>query len=281
MKLMRCGAIGEEKPVLLDSNGGYRDLSGEIADLTGAILDPKSLARLAALDPSSLPLLSEPTRFGPCVAEVGKFIGIGLNYRDHAAEAGLPIPDEPILFMKATTSICGPDDPTIPPRGSSKLDYEVELGVVIGIKGRYIPESEALEHVAGYCTVNDVSERAFQMDGTGQWVKGKSADSFGPIGPWLVTKDEVPDPQNLALNTEVNGERRQDGHTSTMIFTVAQLVSKVSGYMTLMPGDVIATGTPPGVGLGMKPPQFLKPGDRVRVSVEGLGEQEQIIQEPA
>ena len=281
MKLMRCGPLGAEKPVLVDRGGGYRDLSGVISDLSGAELAPEALARLSGLVPEELPTIAEPGRIGACVANVGKFIGIGLNYRDHAEEAGMPIPDEPILFMKATSSICGPNDSTVPPRGSTKLDWEVELGVVVGTEGSYIPEERALDHVAGYCVVNDVSERAFQLEGTGQWVKGKSADSFGPIGPWLVTKDDVPDPQGLALWTEVNGERRQNGHTNNMIFTVAQLVSKVSGYMTLMPGDVIATGTPPGVGLGMKPPQFLQPGDRVRVSVEGLGVQEQEIQSPA
>ena len=277
MKLLRYGPAGSEKPGLLDSDGTIRDLSGEIDDIAGDVLLPENLARLAALDPAALPAVSGAPRIGPCVGQVGKFPAIGLNYSDHAAETGAEPPREPIIFMKATSSICGPNDDTIVPRDSTKLDYEVELGLVIGKPGATIAETDALAHVAGYCTVNDVSERAFQIDGTGQWVKGKSADSFGPIGPWLVTSDEVPDPQALDLWLDVDGERRQTGNTRTMIFSVAHLVSYVSRFMSLQSGDIITTGTPPGVGMGMTPPGFLKPGQVVQLGVAGLGEQQQTI----
>jgi 2-keto-4-pentenoate hydratase/2-oxohepta-3-ene-1,7-dioic acid hydratase in catechol pathway len=275
MKLLRYGTAGQEKPGLLDRDGKIRDLSGTIRDIDGEALAPASLDRLRRLDPASLPLVAGTPRFGPCVGRVPKFVAIGLNYRDHAAETGAAIPKEPIIFMKATSCICGPDDDVIIPKGSEKTDWEVELGVVIGTLARYVGVPEAHRHVAGYCIVNDVSERAFQIERGGQWVKGKSADTFGPIGPWVVTADEVPNPQALALWTEVNGRRVQNSNTSNLIFPVDHLVSYVSHFMTLMPGDVIATGTPSGVGLGMKPPQFLKPGDRMRLSVEGLGEQNQ------
>lgn len=277
MKLLRYGPAGSEKPGLLDSDGTIRDLSGEIDDIAGDVLLPENLARLAALDPAALPAVSGAPRIGPCVGQVGKFPAIGLNYSDHAAETGAEPPREPIIFMKATSSICGPNDDTIVPRDSTKLDYEVELGLVIGKPGATIAETDALAHVAGYCTVNDVSERAFQIDGTGQWVKGKSADSFGPIGPWLVTRDEVADPQDLDLWLDVDGERRQTGNTRTMIFSVAHLVSYVSRFMSLQSGDIITTGTPPGVGMGMTPPGFLKPGQVVQLGVAGLGEQQQTI----
>ncbi len=281
MKLLRYGPPGGERPGLLDEGGVIRDLSGHIDDLAGEALLPDSLERLAALDPSALAPVEGNPRLGPCVGAVGKFLAIGLNYSDHAAEVGVALPEEPLIFTKATSAICGPNDPTVIPHGSSKMDYEVELGIVIGRGGVNIPEADALDHIAGYCAVNDVSERAFQLEGSGQWVKGKSADSFGPIGPWLVTTDEVPDPQNLALWSEVNGERRQDGSTRTMVFGARHLVHYVSRFMSLRPGDVIATGTPPGVGHGAKPPRYLKAGDRVRLSVEGLGVQEQTLIEGA
>jgi 2-keto-4-pentenoate hydratase/2-oxohepta-3-ene-1,7-dioic acid hydratase in catechol pathway len=275
MKLLRYGPAGAEKPGILDRDGKIRDLSGSIRDLDGDALSPASLDRLRRLDPQTLPLVAGNPRIGPCVARVPKFVAIGLNYRDHAAETGAAIPKEPIIFMKATSCICGPYDDVIIPQGSQKTDWEVELGVVIGTTARYVAMTDAPRHIAGYCIVNDVSEREFQIERGGQWTKGKSADTFGPIGPWLVTADEVPNPGALRLWTEVNGKRMQDGTTSNLIFPVDHLVSYVSHFMTLMPGDVIATGTPAGVGLGMKPPQFLKPGDRMRLSVEGLGEQEQ------
>jgi 2-keto-4-pentenoate hydratase/2-oxohepta-3-ene-1,7-dioic acid hydratase in catechol pathway len=277
MKLLRYGPPGQEKPGLLDDDDTIRDLSGEVEDIAGDLLLPDSIARLKALDPAALPEVAGNPRLGPCVGRVGKFPAIGLNYSDHAAETGIPVPAEPIIFMKATSSICGPNDDTVVPRGSTKLDYEVELAIVIGKPGKYIDEANAPGHIAGYCVVNDVSERAFQIDGTGQWGKGKSADTFGPIGPWLVTPDEVPDPQALHLWTEVDGVYRQDGNTRTMIFGVFHLVSYVSHYMSLQTGDVITTGTPPGVGMGMKPPEFLQPGQRVRLGVAGLGEQEQLV----
>ncbi|MGH6948156.1 MAG: fumarylacetoacetate hydrolase family protein [Kiloniellales bacterium] len=278
MKLLRYGDKGAERPGLLDAAGRIRALSGEIGDLGGAALAPDRLRQLAALAPESLPLVESEPRLGPCVGNVGKFICIGLNYADHAAEAGMPIPDEPVVFLKATSSISGPNDPVLMPVGGSKLDWEAELAVVIGSAGRNIPEAEALEHVAGYCVVNDVSERAFQLERNGQWAKGKSADSFGPIGPWLVTRDEVPDSQALDIWLEVDGTRRQNGNTRTMIFPVPYLVSYVSQFMSLQPGDVIATGTPPGVGLGQKPqPIFLEAGQVVRLGVHGLGEQRQEI----
>jgi 2-keto-4-pentenoate hydratase/2-oxohepta-3-ene-1,7-dioic acid hydratase in catechol pathway len=277
MKLLRHGSPGREKPGLLDGNGAIRDLSGEVEDIAGEALLPETIARLRALDPTALPEVAGSPRLGPCVGGVGKIPAIGLNYSDHAAETGIPVPDEPIIFMKATSSICGPNDDTVVPRGSTKLDYEVELGIVIGRPGKYIDEADVPGHIAGFCVVNDVSERAFQIDGTGQWVKGKSADTFGPIGPWLVTPDEVPDPQNLDLWLEVDGQRRQDGNTRTMIFTAHFLVAYVSRFMSLQSGDVITTGTPPGVGLGMTPPGFLVPGQRVRLGIAGLGEQEQRV----
>lgn len=278
MKLLRYGDKGAERPGLLDAAGRIRALSGEIGDLDGAALIPDSLRRLAALDPERLPPVDGKPRLGPCVGGVGKFICIGLNYADHAAEAGMPIPDEPVVFLKATSSISGPNDPVLMPVGGSKLDWEAELAVVIGSAGRNVAEAEALEHVAGYCVVNDVSERAFQLERNGQWAKGKSADSFGPIGPWLVTRDEVPDPQALDIWLEVDGTRRQNGNTRTMIFPVPYLVSYVSQFMSLQPGDVISTGTPPGVGLGQKPqPIFLEAGQVMRLGVQGLGEQRQEI----
>ena len=277
MKLLRYGPPGQEKPGLRDKDGEIRDLSAEIDDVAGAALLPDSLARLAALDPASLPAVVGAPRIGACVGAVGKFPAIGLNYVDHAAETGVPAPSEPIIFTKMTSCICGPDDDTVIPRGSLKTDWEVELGVVIGKPGTYITEADALSHVAGYCTINDVSERAYQLEGTGQWVKGKSADSFGPIGPWLVTADEVPDPETLRLWLEVDGQRRQDSTTANLIFGVAFLVSYLSRFMSLQSGDVIATGTPPGVGLGMSPPTFLAPGQRVRLAVEGLGEQNHLM----
>lgn len=277
MKLLRYGPQGAEEPGLLDSAGTIRDLSSVVADLDGAALSPDGLAKLAALDPAGLPEVDGASRIGPCVAGVGKFIAIGLNYSDHAAESGLEVPPEPVVFMKATSSICGPNDNVEIPRGSEKTDWEVELGVVIGSTAKYVEEADALNHVAGYCVVNDVSERAFQIEHSGQWVKGKSADTFGPVGPWLVTRDEVPDPQALSMWLDVNGERQQDGSTSTMVYGVAFIVSYLSRFMTLQPGDIITTGTPPGVGMGQKPPRYLKPGDSVALGVEGLGEQQQHV----
>jgi 2-keto-4-pentenoate hydratase/2-oxohepta-3-ene-1,7-dioic acid hydratase in catechol pathway len=275
MKLLRYGPSGREKPGLLDRGGGIRDLSGVVQDLDGAALVPASLARLKALDPMSLPLVPGNPRLGPCVANVSKIVAIGLNYRLHAQEAGAAIPTEPIFFMKAPSSICGPNDDVMIPKGSQKTDYEVELGIVIGTTARYVGVHDAAKHIAGYCVVNDVSEREFQIERLGQWTKGKSADTFCPLGPWLVTADEVPDPGKLALWTEVNGERRQSSNTADLIFGIEHIFSYVSHFMTLLPGDVIPTGTPSGVGMGFKPPKFLKPGDRMRLSVEGLGEQNQ------
>jgi 2-keto-4-pentenoate hydratase/2-oxohepta-3-ene-1,7-dioic acid hydratase in catechol pathway len=275
--LLRYGPAGAEKPGLLDAEGSIRDLSAHVPDIHGAALAPATLEELAALDTAGLPAVAGNVRLGPPVAGVGKLLCIGLNYRDHAEETGAPIPEEPILFMKSTTSIIGPNDDVVLPRGSLKGDWEVELGVVIGARARYVDEADALEHVAGYCVFNDVSERHFQLEGTGQWVKGKSADTFAPFGPYLVTRDQVPDPQDLHLWLEVDGKRYQDGSTRTMIFSVAHLVSYVSRYMTLEPGDIIPTGTPPGVGLGLKPPVFLKPGNVMRVGIDGLGEQQQRV----
>ena len=277
MKLLRYGPPGEEKPGILDREGAIRDLSNHVADIDGDTIAPESLARLKALDPASLPAVAGAPRIGPCVGNVGKFVAIGLNYSDHAKETGMPIPDEPVIFTKATSSISGPNDNIVMPRGASKVDWEVELGIVIGGDAKYVDEVEALGTVAGYCVVNDVSERAFQLETSGQWVKGKSADSFGPIGPWLVTADEVPEPQDLHLWLEVNGERAQDGSTRTMIFPVPYLVSFVSRFMSLQPGDIITTGTPPGVGHGRKPPAYLNPGDVITLSVEGLGTQRQEV----
>jgi 2-keto-4-pentenoate hydratase/2-oxohepta-3-ene-1,7-dioic acid hydratase in catechol pathway len=275
MKLLRYGPSGREKPGLLDRDGKIRDLSGAVRDIDGETLAPASLDRLRRLDPSTLPLVPDSPRLGPCVARVSKIVAIGLNYRLHAQEAGAAIPSEPIFFMKATSSICGPNDDVLIPQGSQKTDYEVELGIVIGSLARYISKADAREHVAGYCVVNDVSEREFQIERGGQWTKGKSADTFCPIGPWLVTADEIPDPGKLALWTEVNGERRQNSNTGDLIFDVDEIVSYVSQFMTLLPGDVIPTGTPSGVGMGFRPPKFLRAGDRMRLSVEGLGEQNQ------
>jgi 2-keto-4-pentenoate hydratase/2-oxohepta-3-ene-1,7-dioic acid hydratase in catechol pathway len=277
MKLLRWGPPGREKPGLLDHDGRIRDLSGTVRDIDGETLSPAGLDRLRQLDPARLPLVEGNPRLGPCVARVPKFVAIGLNYRDHARETGAAIPQEPIIFMKATSCISGPNDDVVIPKGSEKTDWEVELGIVIGSTARYVDRREARRHVAGYCVVNDVSERAFQLERGGQWVKGKSADTFGPIGPYVVTADEIPDPHRLALWTEVNGRRMQDSTTANLIFDVDHLVSYVSHFMTLLPGDIIATGTPAGVGLGQKPPLFLKPGDHMRLSVEGLGEQNQRV----
>ncbi|MGV8996466.1 MAG: fumarylacetoacetate hydrolase family protein [Parvibaculaceae bacterium] len=276
MKLLRYGNAGCEKPGLLDAEGRLRDLSAIVADIAGPALLPEGLAALAAIDPATLPLVADGARLGPCVGQVGKFICVGLNYADHAAESGMDVPAEPVLFFKATSAICGPNDDVIIPRGALKTDWEVELGIVIGREARYVDEADALDHIAGYCVINDLSERAFQMERGGQWVKGKSADTFGPLGPWLVTRDEVPDPQNLAIWLEVDGERRQNGNTRTMIFGIAEIVSYISQFMSLQPGDVISTGTPPGVGLGMKPvPVYLRAGQHMRLGIEGLGEQNQ------
>jgi 2,4-diketo-3-deoxy-L-fuconate hydrolase len=277
MRLLRVGAPGKERPALLDANGVVRDLSSVVTDISGATLLPDSLAKIAKVDPATLPAIDGSTRIGPCVNGVGKFICIGLNYSDHAAESNMPVPVEPIVFMKATSSICGPNDDVEIPRGSLKSDWEVELGVVIGKPGKYISDADAMSHVAGYCVVNDLSERAFQLEGTGQWVKGKSADTFGPIGPWLVTADEVPDCQNLGLWLEVDGHRYQNGTTKTMVFGVKYLVTYLSRFMSLQSGDIITTGTPPGVGLGQKPPVFLKAGNVMRLGVDGLGEQRQRV----
>lgn len=276
MKLMRVGPIGSEKPALLHSDNTIRDLSAIVPDIADDVLTQNGLAQVAKTDITSLPIIDPATRVGPCVGNVGKFICVGLNYSDHAAEAGLEVPKEPILFSKATSAICGPNDNVIIPRNSTKTDWEVELGIVIGKAGAYIDEENALDHVAGYCVVNDVSERAFQIERSGQWVKGKSADTFGPIGPYVVTKDEIPDPQALHMWLEVDGHRYQDGSTSTMVFGVKHLVHYISQFMSLQPGDIITTGTPPGVGMGIKPePVFLKPGQKMHLGIAGLGEQAQ------
>jgi 2,4-diketo-3-deoxy-L-fuconate hydrolase len=262
---------------MLDADGGVRDLSGLVDDIAGLALEPDNLARLAPLDPKTLPLIVEPGRVGPCVGRVGKFICIGLNYADHAAETGAEVPKEPVVFMKATSAICGPDDAIIKPIGSTKLDWEVELGVVIGRTARYVSEDKALDHVAGYCLINDVSEREFQLERCGTWDKGKGCDTFGPIGPWLVTKDEMGDTGDLAMWLEVNGKRFQNGSTRTMVYKPAFLIAYLSRFMSLQPGDVISTGTPPGVGLGQKPPFYLNVGDRMRLGIAGLGEQNQLV----
>ena len=277
MKLLRYGLPGQERPAILTADGKICDLSRIIPDLAGEFLLPESIEKVRHTDVSLLPVVQGQPRIGPCVGKVGKFICIGLNYSDHAKEAGMAVPVEPVLFMKATSSICGPDHDIVIPRGSKKTDWEVELGVVIGKPGKYIEEEDALSHVAGYCVINDVSERAFQMEGTGQWVKGKSADTFGPIGPWLVTPDEVPDPQNLEMWLEVDGHRYQNGSTRTMVFGVAHLISYVSRFMSLQSGDIISTGTPPGVGFGLKPPIFLRPGNRMQLGINGLGQQNQKV----
>ena len=277
MKLLRHGPRGAEKPGLLDAQGRIRDLSAHVGDIAGRWLLPEGLAEIAALPVDSLPLVDAATRLGPCVAGTGKFVCIGLNYSDHAAETGATVPSEPVIFMKATSTIQGPDDPVEIPRGSTKTDWEVELGVIIGKTAKYVSEAEALNHVAGYCVVNDLSEREFQIERQGQWTKGKSCDTFGPIGPWLVTKDEVLDPQALDMWLEVNGHRYQNGSTRTMVYGVAHVVSYLSQFMSLHPGDVISTGTPPGVGLGLKPPTYLKPGDRIELEIQGLGRQRQQV----
>ncbi len=275
MKLLRYGPAGAEKPGLLDAEGRIRDLSREVTDIEGETLGSASLSRLAGLDPATLPLVEGEPRIGPCIGRVGKFICIGLNYADHAAESGMEVPPEPVIFFKATSAICGPNDPVRIPSGSKKTDWEVELGVVIGREARYVDEEDAMDHVAGYCVINDYSEREFQNERAGQWVKGKSADTFGPIGPWLVTKDEIADPQDLKMWLEVDGHRYQDGSTRTMVYGVRHLVRYISQFMSLQPGDVISTGTPPGVGMGQRPQVFLREGQTVTLGVEGLGEQRQ------
>jgi 2-keto-4-pentenoate hydratase/2-oxohepta-3-ene-1,7-dioic acid hydratase in catechol pathway len=278
MKLVRYGTTGQEKPGMLDADGTLRDLSAHVADITGATLGDDSIAKLRALDPATLPTVDGNPRMGACVGNIGKFMCIGLNYADHAAETGADIPEHPILFMKANSAITGPNDDVVMPRGSTKTDWEVELGVVIGKAAKYVSEEEALDYVAGYCLCNDVSERHFQTSLTGQWTKGKSCDTFGPTGPWLVTRDEVEDPQNLDMWLDVNGKRMQTGNTKTMIFTVAQVISHLSQLFTLHPGDVISTGTPPGVGMGIKPePVYLKDGDVMELSIQGLGMQRQNV----
>ena len=282
MKLVRYGAPGAEAPGLIDDQGQLRDLSGHVADLGGDVLSDAGLDKIRALDVSTLNLVEGRPRMGPCVAGIGKFICIGLNYSDHAAESGLPVPKHPVVFMKATSAVVGPNDDVYMPRGSTNTDWEVELGVVIGTKAKYVSEDDALNHVAGYCVINDVSERHFQNNLSGNWTKGKSCDTFGPTGPWLVTRDEVGDVQNLAMWLDVNGERRQTGNTNTMIFTVAEIISHLSGLMTLHPGDVISTGTPPGVGMGMKPqPVYLKQGDKIALGIDKLGQQAQDVKEDA
>jgi 2-keto-4-pentenoate hydratase/2-oxohepta-3-ene-1,7-dioic acid hydratase in catechol pathway len=278
MKLLRFGPSGAEKPGLIDANGQIRDLSSVIDDIAGDVLSDAGLAKIAAIDPATLPLAPAGSRYGPCVGRVGKFICIGLNYADHAAESNLPVPDEPVLFMKATSAIVGPNDEVLKPRGSTKLDWEVELGLVIGKKASYVSEAEALDYVAGFCTINDVSERNFQTERGGTWDKGKGCDTFGPIGPWLVTKDEAGDVNNLKMWLDVNGKRFQNGSTATMVFKPAFLVHYVSQFMSLHPGDVISTGTPPGVGLGQKPdPIWLNVGDVMELGIEGLGTQKQTV----
>jgi 2-keto-4-pentenoate hydratase/2-oxohepta-3-ene-1,7-dioic acid hydratase in catechol pathway len=276
MKLLRYGPKGQEKPGMLDAAGTIRDLSGVVKDIDGTTIGADGLAKLAGLDPKTLPAVAGNPRLGPCVGHVGKFICIGLNYADHAAESGMAVPPEPVIFMKCTSAICGPNDDVEIPRNSEKTDWEVELGVVIGKHTKYVDEKDAMDHVAGYCVINDVSERAFQAERAGQWTKGKSHDTFGPTGPWLVTKDEIADPQNLKMWLEVDGHRYQDGSTKTMVYKVAHLVSYLSQFMSLQPGDIISTGTPPGVGMGVKPnPVYLKPGQTMRLGIEGLGEQTQ------
>ncbi|MBB5049669.1 5-carboxymethyl-2-hydroxymuconate isomerase [Rhodopseudomonas rhenobacensis] len=277
MKLVRFGALGAEKPGLIDGSGQLRDLSAQLPDLAGEAFAPAALAKLAGLDVASLPVVSGQPRIGAPVGGSPKFIAIGLNYADHAAEAGMAIPSEPIVFIKANNALCGPNDAVEKPRGSTKLDWEVELAVVIGRRAKYVSEADALDYVAGYAVCNDVSERAFQLERLGQWTKGKSHDTFGPLGPWLVTKDEIADVHKLPMWLDVNGERCQTGSTATMIFNVPKIVSYLSELMTLHPGDIITTGTPPGVGMGMKPPKFLQVGDVVTLGIEGLGEQRQEI----
>ncbi len=273
MKLLRYGPLGSEKPGLLDQTGAIRDLSDHVGDISGEVLTPEGLARLAAIDVERLPKVDGAPRIGACVGAVGKFICVGLNYADHAVESGMEVPPEPVIFAKATSAICGPNDPVRIPRGSMKTDWEVELGVVIGKPAAYVDEADALDHVAGYCLVNDYSERAFQNERAGQWIKGKSADTFGPVGPWLVTPDEVDDPQDLSMWLEVDGHRYQDGSTRTMVYSVRHLVHYISQFMSLQPGDIISTGTPPGVGMGQSPQIYLREGQTVHLGIDGLGEQ--------
>ena len=281
MKLLRFGEIGAEKPGMVDASGTIRDLSSVVPDIAGAVLSDAGLQAIRNTDPSTLPAVHSEIRLGPCVADTGKFICIGLNYADHAAESGLEVPPEPVIFMKATSAICGPNDPIVIPRGSKKTDWEVELAVIIGKRAKYVSEEDAMDYVAGYAVTNDVSERAFQIERAGQWTKGKSCDNFGQIGPWLVTRDDVADPQNLLMWLTVNGKKMQDGSTSTMVYGVAHIVSYLSQFMSLNPGDVISTGTPPGVGMGQKPQQYLRPGDVVELSIAGLGQQRQdVIADP-
>jgi 2,4-diketo-3-deoxy-L-fuconate hydrolase len=282
MKLARIGPVGRERPVIVADDGSYRDISALIGDLRGSALSRDSLAKLRSVDPATLPVIDASQRIGPCVAEVGKFVCVGLNYADHAAETGATVPVEPVLFLKATSALCGPNDPVIKPRGSTKLDWEVELGVVIGRTARYVAQENALDHVAGYCVINDVSERAFQLDGTGTWDKGKGCDSFGPVGPFLVTPDAAGDIDNLSMFLEVNGRRFQNGNTRTMVYKPDFLIAYISKFMSLQPGDIISTGTPPGVGLGQKPPVYLEAGDQMWLGIEGLGEQRQrvIVESP-
>lgn len=277
MKLLRHGSAGSEKPGVLDAGGVIRDLSSHIEDINGSALSDASINKLQGLDLSSLPAVDASTRIGPCVGNVGKFICVGLNYSDHAAESGLEVPPEPVLFFKATSAIVGPNDAIEIPKGSEATDWEVELAIVIGKDGKYVEEANAMDHIAGFCVVNDVSERDFQIKRSGQWVKGKSADTFGPIGPWMVTRDEIADPQALGMHLEVNGDSMQSGSTSTMVYKVPFLVSYISQFMSLQAGDVISTGTPPGVGMGMKPPRYLKAGDVVTLGIDGLGEQRQDV----
>ncbi len=277
MKLLRYGPVGQEKPGILDPGGTIRSLEGHVEDIAGETLAQETQSRLRALDLSALPKVETGVRIGPCVGGVGKFICIGLNYADHAAESGMALPEEPVVFFKATSAIIGPNDTVEIPRNSVKTDWEVELGAVIGEPAKYVSDQEALDYVAGYCVVNDLSERDFQLHRSGQWVKGKSADTFGPIGPWLVTRDEVPDPQNLDMYLDVNGHRYQDGSTRTMHFGIAQVISHLSQFMSLQPGDIISTGTPPGVGMGQTPKTYLKPGDQMELGIEGLGTQRQCV----
>ena len=277
MKLVRFGAPGKEKPGFLGPDGKIRDLSDFVEDITGEAVTPKGLAKLRKLNPDKMISIKGKPRLGPCIANPQKFIAIGLNYSDHAAESGLAVPPEPVVFTKQVSCLSGPNDDVLLPPKSRKADWEVELGVIIGTRAKNISKADALSHVAGYCTINDLSEREFQIERSGQWTKGKSYDSFGPVGPWLVTADEVPDPQNLQMWLDVNGKRMQNGNTKTMVYNVAHIVAYLSEFFTLMPGDIITTGTPPGVGMGMKPPQYLEPGDVIRLGIEGLGEQEQNV----
>ena len=281
MKLLRFGEAGVEKPGIMDTNGTIRDLSSVLTDIAGDALSDEGITRIAAIDPTTLPSVDADTRLGPCVAGTGKFICIGLNYADHAAEAGLDLPPEPVIFMKATSAICGPNDPIVIPRGSTKTDWEVELAVVIGKRAKYVTQAEAMDYIVGFAITNDVSERSFQNERAGQWTKGKSCDNFGQIGPWLVTRDEILDPQNLSMWLTVNGQMMQNGSTKTMVYSVANVVSYLSNFMSLQPGDVISTGTPPGVGMGQNPQQYLLPGDVVELGIEGLGRQRQnVIADP-